>query len=198
MRAIPLGFLPEELIAPYAWINTNTTHPHPRGAAAGILIAHATRMALRDENYSPVMTRLAPVLHEFPGYGEDLLLADSFGPPESLTASEMDHLFGDQNTPWFFMQPDNSYHGLTVSAFKTALTALYVLKHARDPWHGLELSIHLGGDVDSLASIVTGILCLRDGLDTLPEFMLAEVEGKTEIEELARQFDAWRMGQGYL
>ncbi len=195
MRAVPFGFLPPHLIEPYSWINTNTTHPHPRGAAASILVAQATRMVLTDQDLSQVFPVLAPTLKNFPDYGAELLQADEIGPPETLTQAQMDFLFGDQQSPFFFMKPDNSYHGLSVKAFKTALTALYVLKHAENPWHGLETAIHLGGDVDSLASVVTGILCLRDGLDTIPDFVVEEVEGRAEIEKLATQFDHWRKYQ---
>ena len=55
----------------------------------------------------------------------------------------------------------------------------------------LQNSVYLGGDVDSVASITTGILAGKYGLDSLPKYMLEKVEGKKYLENLASHFEAW-------
>ena len=47
------------------------------------------------------------------------------------------------------------------------------------------MAILLGGDVDSIASVCTGILAGRYGLNSLPQFMIDKVEGKDKLEKLA-------------
>jgi len=45
----------------------------------------------------------------------------------------------------------------------------------------------MGGDVDSLAAIITGILAGKYGLQSLPKFMIDNVEGKEKLECLAKE-----------
>ena len=52
----------------------------------------------------------------------------------------------------------------------------------------LRKSVHLGGDVDSIASITTGIMAGISGLDSIPDYMLENVEGKQYLEKLAIEF----------
>jgi len=52
----------------------------------------------------------------------------------------------------------------------------------------LKKSVHLGGDVDSLASIATGIMAGRIGLQTIPKFILDNIEGREYLEELAKEY----------
>ena len=55
---------------------------------------------------------------------------------------------------------------------------LYILQQSRNALDALHPSLYLGGDVDSVASITTGIMAGRWGLDSLPAYMLDEVEGR--------------------
>lgn len=43
----------------------------------------------------------------------------------------------------------------------------------------------MGGDVDSLAAITTGILAAKHGIKSLPQFMIEHVEGKQKLIDLA-------------
>lgn len=55
----------------------------------------------------------------------------------------------------------------------------------------LRKSIHLGGDVDSVASITTAIMAGRAGLKSIPKFMLEKVEGKKYLKEIEDEFTQW-------
>jgi len=55
----------------------------------------------------------------------------------------------------------------------------------------LRKSVHLGGDVDSVASITTAIMAGRIGLKSIPLFMLENVEGKAYLEEIGAAFEEW-------
>jgi ADP-ribosylglycohydrolase len=55
----------------------------------------------------------------------------------------------------------------------------------------LRKSIHLGGDVDSVASITTAIMASRTSLKSIPLFMLENVEGKKYLEKVEADFSAW-------
>ena len=74
------------------------------------------------------------------------------------------------------------------SAMRVGGCALYVVKHSIDTFSGLKMAIRLGGDIDTIASICTGILSGRYGLKTIPEFMMDKVEGKEKIKNLASKF----------
>jgi ADP-ribosylglycohydrolase len=49
--------------------------------------------------------------------------------------------------------------------------------------------IYLGGDVNSIASITTGILAGKTGLDTLPNLMLGKVKGTEYLKGIAQDFE---------
>ncbi len=63
---------------------------------------------------------------------------------------------------------------------------LYILKQSTDAFDALQKSIHLGGDVDSVASITTGIMAGIYGLESIPEYMIANVEGKNYFKKIAK------------
>lgn len=67
----------------------------------------------------------------------------------------------------------------------TAGAVLYVLKHAENAFDALQKSVLLGGDVDSLASITTGIMAGKWGIAALPDYMLEAVEGQGYLREIA-------------
>ena len=81
--------------------------------------------------------------------------------------------------------------GLPSDSKYTAGVVLYILKHIANPFEGLKYAIRIGGDVDSIASIVTGILTARYGLKSLPLFMFKNVEGKEYLEQIALKFNAF-------
>ena len=109
---------------------------------------------------------------------------DQLPSPEQLDESHYEFLCGPQPLPNF-----SGVYGLPADSMRTGASVLYVLKHSSDAMSGLRNSIYIGGDVDSLASICTGILGGRHGLKTLPNFMIKNVEGKEKLENLAMEFE---------
>jgi hypothetical protein len=100
---------------------------------------------------------------------------------------------------------------------RTAGCVLYLLKWHRDTFESLKESIRMGGDVDSLAAIVVGILGTphtqhtysthtthervnstrnvvaivaggKYGLGELPEWLFEPLEDKAYLHETARRF----------
>ena len=67
---------------------------------------------------------------------------------------------------------------------------MYLLKQTFTPFDALQKSVYLGGDVDSLASITTGILAGYMGLSSLPTFMLESVEGIDYLKKIGTQFSS--------
>lgn len=105
-------------------------------------------------------------------------------PYEGLEPSHFECLCGPQpiQAPYFLP----GIHGLPSDAKYTTGAVLYLLTQSLNPFDGLRKAIYLGGDVDSVAALVTGILAGRMGLDTLPDFMRASVEGKDYLKGIGK------------
>lgn len=186
MRAIPIGFVNDELIDQYATINATCTHPHPKAIDASILIARATKAFLIDgmEHFDLIPYCLNYLSDK--ETIETLILVNNLPQPENLTAHDYQLLCGPQ--PIQKKQFLEGMYGLPSNAMFTAISALYMIKHSTSAFEGLKNSIRLGGDVDSLASIVVGILAGKYGTNDLPQYMIENVEGATYLNQLAIQF----------
>ena len=189
MRAVPFGFLSENLINEYAIINADATHPHPKARAASVAVARATHFLLVQNK---IANNVIPycVAH-LKNMDEDfitlLLQVDKLPPPENLREEDYKILCGPQPilTPHF----PEGLNGLPSDAMLTGGAVLYILKHSKSAMEGLRNSVYLGGDVDSAASICTGILGGKYGLDSIPDFMKTNVEGREKLEQLAEEFN---------
>ena len=190
MRAVPLGFLPPERINAYAIINADATHPHPKARAASILVARATefllcKQGLSDDLISYCLAHMEGIDNET----SDLLLqVEQLPPPAELSDAHYEVLCGPQPivAPRFLP----GIYGLPSDAMLTGCCILYVLKHAQDAFDGLKIAVGFGGDVDSLASVCCGILSARYGLETLPAFMIAQVEGLVYLNSVGDRMEA--------
>ena len=92
-------------------------------------------------------------------------------------------------------QPIESYMdgspilGLRSDAMRTVGAALYIVKNAKTTWEAIKMSILMGGDVDSLASITGGLMAGRHGLgNDLPPFLLQGLELRDHIAARGRAF----------
>lgn len=190
MRAVPLGFLPSEHINPYAIINADATHPHPKARAASILVARATEFLLCQQgSQHDLISYCHPHIEGIDAETSDLLLqVDQLPLPSELSDAHYAVLCGPQPivAPRFLP----GINGLPSDAMLTGGAILYVLKHAQDAFDGLKIAVGVGGDVDSLASVCCGILSARYGLDTLPAFMVEQVEGLAYLRGVGDQMEA--------
>ncbi len=190
MRAVPLGFANPERINDYAIINADATHPHPKARAASILIARATEyLVINGGKQHDIIDYCQRFIDE-----EDTLRlleeANRLVPPEELSDAGYEVLCGPQPIP-FFASRGNDLYGLPCASMRTGVSSLYVVKHSPDAFTGLKHAINLGGDVDSVAAICTGILAGKHGLGSLPSFMKENVEGREKFEALATRFEQY-------
>jgi len=189
MRAVPIGFVREDRINSYSILNAISTHPHPKAIDSSILIARATRALLVDDiNQKDLIPHCIQYITDKETI-EKLKLADNLHSPELLQGKDFEVLCGPQ--PLQKKEFIEGLYGLSSNAMYTAISALYFIKHSRSAFEGLKHSINLGGDVDSLASIVTGILAGKYGIGSLPSYMLENVEGVSYLRNFAKQFETY-------
>lgn len=188
MRAVPLGLVAAEKINAYAAINAQATHPNINAILSSQCIARATEYLLvkkgKSEHLIPYCLQNIPLNQAYQDY---LCQVDNLGIYKNLSTADFEILLGAQpiQEPYFLA----GTHGLPSDSKYTAGAVLYILKQATNTFDALKQSIYLGGDVDSVASITTGIMGAIYGLDSLPKFMLEEIEGKAYLEALAIQWE---------
>ncbi len=189
MRAIPIGFVKEEQINEYATLNATSTHPHPKAIDASILVARAARgLLVEGIGHDDLIPYCLPFISDQETM-EALRAADRLHGPELLQGKDFEVLCGPQ--PLQKKEFIEGLYGLSSNAMYTAVAALYFIKHSRSAFEGLKHSINLGGDVDSLASIVTGILAGKYGISDLPAYMIQHVEGVSYLKDIAKAFELY-------
>ena len=192
MRAVPLGLLPQSSINEYAAINANATHPNINAVLSSQCIAWATHFFLVEKgepkDVIEYCARQIELNEEYLIYFEQISLLPNY---DELTPSDFARLCGPQpiEAPYFLA----GIHGVPSDSKYTTGAVLYVLQQSEDALDALRHSLYLGGDVDSVASITTGIMAARRGVDSLPSFMLDQVEGMAYLGEIALWFEA-KMG----
>ena len=194
MRAIPLGFVAEDKINAYATLNATCTHPHPKAIDSSILVARAARGLLVEGISKQELIRYClPHITDAETI-EKLKLADALHGPELLHGKDFEVLCGPQ--PLQKKEFIEGLYGLSSNAMYTAVSALYFIKHSNSAFEGLRNSINLGGDVDSLASIVVGILAGKYGIDDLPAYMIRNVEGVPYLKTISTAFETFATHSG--
>lgn len=191
MRAVPIGLMNKDLINTFALVNADVSHPHPKAEAASILVAQAARYMLIEKGAQIDIIKhckefIRDIDEETYAYLSDIdMLANNIDELTETPSPEFERLVGPQPA---VLNETLVFEGLNVDAMRTAGTMLYILKHSESTFEAFRRAILIGGDVDSLAAIVTGIMGGRFGLDDLPEFLVEGVEGRERIKELAHQF----------
>lgn len=184
MRSVPLGLIPEHLINSYAAINANATHPNINAIISSQCIARASEyMLLLEGDPSGLISYcMAKVLlnKEYLSYFEQVR---QLGRYEDLEEVDFEVLCGKQpiQAPYFL----SGIKGVPSDSKFTTGSVLYLLQNSTDAMDVLKKSIYLGGDVDSVASITSGIMCGRFGCESLPKYMLEQVEGRDYLSDIA-------------
>lgn len=190
MRAIPLGLIAEENINTYAAINAKATHPNINAIISSQCIARATEfMIVKRGNPEEIIDYCTKTISLNEEYTTYLTKVNRLGTYESFERTDFEILCGSQpiKPPYFL----SGIHGLPSDSKYTTGTVLYILKNSKNAMDALKKSVYLGGDVDSVASITTGIMAERKGLDSLPSFMLEQVEGRSYLAKIAHQFEQY-------
>jgi len=183
MRAVPLGLINPKLIDKYAIINADASNNLPKAEAGSIMVARASEyMAVKGDDPEDVIKYCIKFIQD-----EDSIkyLQEVDKLPAELNDSEFEMLCGPQPIPRF---KHREVIGMPCSAMRVGGCALYVVKHSKDTYDGLKRAIQLGGDIDTIASISTGILAGRYGLESIPKFMIEKTEGIEMLKELADKF----------
>jgi ADP-ribosylglycohydrolase len=187
MRAVPIGLIPSPLINTYATINAKATHPNINAILASQCIARAAEFFLiKQANPKELIPYCIQILDLNEEYFSYLKAVDQLPIYDNLSAKDFEILCGAQpiQAPYFLA----GINGVPSDSKYTTGCVLYLLKHASTPFEALQKSVYLGGDVDSIASITTGILAGCMGLSSLPTFMLESVEGIEYLKEIGAQF----------
>lgn len=185
MRALPIGFLPPHEIDDFALWNAHSTHPHPEGVAASAAIAWAAHYLLvQGIDQAEILRRVIPHL-------KDSFTRDLFGVVDQLawplSPGDVEKLLGPQPITPFFAK-ERQIIGLPCESGRTAAAALYVAKHAKSATEGIQQSLFLGGDVDSLAAIVGGLIAARYGVADLPVTYITGLEHRDYLLQIAARF----------
>ncbi|HEY5234645.1 MAG TPA: ADP-ribosylglycohydrolase family protein [Rhabdochlamydiaceae bacterium] len=187
MRAVAIGLLKNEnLINEYAIINADVTHPNPKARAASIIVARAARYMLVERgSQSGLIEYCKKHIKDIDEETYEYLgKIDQLGPK----LSEEDYKFLVCPAPFDSFMTKEPIMGLNSDSMRTAGTMLYIVKHSQSSFEALKRSILTGGDVDSLAAIVMGVVGGRLGLSDLPQFLFDGLEDREEIKTLARRF----------
>jgi ADP-ribosylglycohydrolase len=188
MRAIPFGLVAEDLVNSYAAINALATHPNAQAVQSSQIVARAARYFLVENG---AVERLIPycvkTIELDEGYQNHLRAVDELPVYEKLGDAEFSLLCGPQPIQEPYFLP--GIKGLPSDSKYTAGAVLYILKQASDAFDALKKSVYLGGDVDSLAALTTGILAGRFGVESLPAYMMEAVEGTAYLRKIAEMWD---------
>jgi ADP-ribosylglycohydrolase len=188
MRAIPFGLVEEDLVNSYAAINALATHPNAQAVQSSQIVAQAARYFLVENGTADGLIPYCLQKIELDeGYQNYLQAVDELPVYDDLGDAEFTILCGLQpiREPYFLP----GIKGLPSDSKYTAGAVLYILKQASDAFDALKKSVYLGGDVDSLAALTTGILAGRFGLESLPAYMMEAVEGKDYLRKIAEMWD---------
>ncbi len=188
MRSVPLGFISEELINEYASINASSTHPNINAILSSQCIARATEFLLKKNgDKSTIISYCKNTIdlnHEYEIY---LTQVDQLPIYELLKEEDFEILCGPQPIKEPYFLP--GINGVPSDSKYTTGCVLYVLKNSINAMDALRKSVGLGGDVDSVASITTGIMAGLNGLESLPKFMIDHVEGLHYLIDIGTQFE---------
>tara|TARA_Y100000310_G_C20633124_1_gene789690 strand:+ start:815 stop:1789 length:975 start_codon:yes stop_codon:yes gene_type:complete len=186
MRAVPLGLIDSKLIDKYAIINADASNNLPKAEAGSIMVARASEyMIVNEGDPKDIIKHCIKFIHDKDSI-KYLQEVDKL--PAKLNDSEFKILCGSQPIPMF---KHREVIGMPCSAMRVGGCALYVLKHVKDTFGGLKKAIQLGGDIDTIASICTGILAGRYGLESVPKFMIERTEGKEMLKDVATKFTVY-------
>ncbi|WP_196890192.1 ADP-ribosylglycohydrolase family protein [Aureivirga sp. CE67] len=187
MRAVPFGLLREDLINSYSEINARATHPNEIAIISSQCISWAAHYFLikneDPKNIIDYCLKTVACNSEFIDYLNKVNQIDIEKP---LTEKDYSILCGTQpiEAPYFLP----GIKGVPSDSKFTVGCVLYILKKSKTPFEALKYSVLLGGDVDSIASITTGILAGKMGLEGIPKFMLENVEGVDYLKNIAKKF----------
>ncbi len=187
MRAAPLAWADVDEINRFAAINTKATHPNPKAIQASQCLAQAAYfMMVRKGEAKELMAHCLQTVQLDEAFLRYFEAVEALPAYDQLSERDFTVLCGPQPIEEPYFLP--GILGVPSDAFYTLGCVLYVLKHCVDAMDALRMSVYLGGDVDSVASLTTGIMAARTGLASLPQYMLEQVEAYEYLMSVAANF----------
>lgn len=189
MRAVPLGLIKENLINQYSAINAEATHPNINAIISSQCISRAAHFILvKNGDPRKLIEYCLNTIDMNDEYLEYLNKVNRLQTERPLTEKDYLILCGEQpiKSPYFLP----GIKGVPSDSKYTSGCVLYILKISKTPFQALKHSVKVGGDVDSVASITTGILAGKMGLSSIPKFMIEKVEGVEYLKEKAKQLES--------
>jgi ADP-ribosylglycohydrolase len=163
MRATPLGVLKNpRLVIEAAITNASVTHDTPKGKASAVCMALASHYLLHE---------LGPMS----GLFEYCLELSSGIDSESTEYWARVRDMNEFDPVLLFGEVDKDF-GIPCDGMRTAGAVMYLVTKYPDTVSVLKEAVLLGGDTDSVAALATGLKAIHCGLDTLPEFLLQDLE----------------------
>lgn len=166
------------------------THRHPlaidAAMAVATAVAHAcTSSAIETPAFLDVVA--ASVQGRSPGFAGHILgLSDLLRLPDETALNAIADTGGRREASGF---------GIPALAEPTALVSLYAfLRSPRDYVATIDFALRTGGDVDTIAAIAGAMSGAHNGLDAIPENLVAGVKDSAEILDLGRRLFALRFG----
>eukprot|EP00929_Paragymnodinium_shiwhaense_P076050 TRINITY_DN3900_c0_g1_i1.p1 TRINITY_DN3900_c0_g1~~TRINITY_DN3900_c0_g1_i1.p1 ORF type:complete len:384 (+),score=112.78 TRINITY_DN3900_c0_g1_i1:95-1246(+) len=207
MRSLGLAFVSEGDRERLCKENADATHPHPKARASSFLLAFGANFLIMQRGQQQEVLKAASAAL-LAGELREALTEEHL---QKLDALPDYHEFGER----FCDMPENVHellcglqpcpyqegmHGIWSDAMRTAGVVLYILKWQRGPLDALKASVDVGGDVDSVAALVLGVIGGTSGLrfgeeGGLPWFLLEEVEGIEYLSARACKFETWLQAQ---
>ena len=163
MRATPLGILKNaRLVIEAAMTNASVTHDTSKGKASAVCMALASHYLLHE---------VGPLENLFKYCLELSSGIDQESTDYWKKVSQMQEL----DPVLFFGEADKDY-GVPCDGMRTAGAVLYLVTKYPDTVSVLKEAVLLGGDTDSVAALATGLKAIQCSLDSLPEFLLRDLE----------------------
>lgn len=178
-----------------AILNANITHPHDDARSASAALVYAVRQLVFEA--CPSQDIISSTIGYLSDRGNESLLK---------YLHEVDQLAAPIITDGTTLIIDRvtlvgSEYGLRSDSRRTLGAVLYFLKHLDEdyPWNTLIQCILLGGDVDTLGSVVMSVAGARGLIDweyytNWPKWTIEKLEGARYIYGVAEEFEAFHQG----
>ncbi len=188
MRSVSLGLIDTKLMNKYAAINANATHPNINAVLSSQCVARAAEfLIVKKGNKKDIIKYCFDTIHLNEEYKVYFKNVERLVSCNDISEKDYTILCGSQPIQKPYFLP--GIKGVPSDSKYTTGCVLHVLKNSINPFDALKKSILLGGDVDSVASITTGILSGVYGVESIPEFMIHNVEGKEYFKKIAKCFN---------
>lgn len=173
MRVAPVGLVASDPFTLAAEIAA-LTHSHPTGYLAAGALARIVNEIIRGRSIGDAVHRAEPELQEWPRHDEVLSALRESTRLAAQTREATPEAVESLGTGWV--------------AEEALAIAVYCALTADDVRSALALAASHSGDSDSTAAITGNILGAARGVEALPDDLLADLELRTLIEEVANDF----------